>query len=64
MIIKYICHKEGISPITLTVYLDGYKPIDVAWQKKLGCSVVYSFTCLFLRFRKKIKLTQEALDFL
>lgn len=34
MIIKYICHKEGISPITLTVYLDGYKPIDVAWQKK------------------------------
>ena len=47
MIIKYICHKEGISPITLTVYLDGYKPIDVAWQKTLGCSVVYCVTLLF-----------------
>ncbi|CAE7330773.1 unnamed protein product [Symbiodinium pilosum] len=34
MVVKYICHKQGVSPIMVTVYLEGYKPIDFSWQKR------------------------------
>ncbi|CAE6915505.1 unnamed protein product [Symbiodinium natans] len=34
MMLKYICHKEGVSPIMVTIYVEGYKPIDFAWRKR------------------------------